>query len=180
MLYRTKSPPQQPYFISYPGLVIRSIFYPGSSVGSTITFGIIEDTSSNPTSNISFKRSACACVYYKTCLPGSPGFGSKFGQARTTAYRDPSTDTSQRSRRSEGGKNVIRLTLGLAIDRSFTPVAQQVHRTITLSLQESKARFSLAQSDIRETTAVLEGTFDLCRTGTCLTRYIVGGQKNEK
>ena len=42
----------------------RSIFFPGSSVGSTITFGIVEDTSSNPTSNISFKRSACACVLF--------------------------------------------------------------------------------------------------------------------
>ena len=49
---------------AYPGLGNRSIFYHGSSVGSTITFGIVEDTSSNPTSNIniSFKRNACACV----------------------------------------------------------------------------------------------------------------------
>ena len=44
------------------GWVIARYFYPGSSVGSTITFGIVEDTSSNPTSNISFKRNACECV----------------------------------------------------------------------------------------------------------------------
>ena len=49
-------------YMAYPGLGNRSIFHPGGSVGSTITFGIVEDTSSNPTSNISFKRSACACV----------------------------------------------------------------------------------------------------------------------
>ena len=36
------------------GWVNESVFYPGSSVGSTITFGIVEDTSSNPTSNVSF------------------------------------------------------------------------------------------------------------------------------
>ena len=50
------------FYKAYPGLGKRSIFYPGSSAGSTITFGIVEDTSSNPTSNISFKRNACACV----------------------------------------------------------------------------------------------------------------------
>ena len=47
---------------AYRGLGKRLIFYPGSSAGRTITFGIVEDTSSNPTSNISFRRSACACV----------------------------------------------------------------------------------------------------------------------
>ena len=31
-------------------------------LGRSITFSIVEDTSSNPTSNIPFKRSACACV----------------------------------------------------------------------------------------------------------------------
>ena len=51
---------------AYPGLGNRSIFYPGSSKGSTITFGIVEDPSSNPTSKISIKENACACVlYYK-------------------------------------------------------------------------------------------------------------------
>ena len=31
-----------------PGVGNRSIFYPDSSVGSTFTFDIVEDTSSNP------------------------------------------------------------------------------------------------------------------------------------
>ena len=47
---------------AYPGLGNRSIFYLGSSVGKTITFDIVEDTSSNPASNTSFKKNACACV----------------------------------------------------------------------------------------------------------------------
>ena len=43
---------------AYPGLGNRSIFDPGSSVGSTITFGIVEDTSSNPTSNNFFSKNS--------------------------------------------------------------------------------------------------------------------------
>ena len=63
--YIPKIPPFQrggECYKAYPGLGNRSILYPGSSVGITITFGIVEDTSSNPTSNISFRRNACACV----------------------------------------------------------------------------------------------------------------------
>ena len=59
---------------AYSGLGNRSIFYPGSSVGNTITFGIVEDTSSNPSSNISFKTK-CLCVPPTISIfPGSPGF----------------------------------------------------------------------------------------------------------
>ena len=39
---------------AYPRPGNRSIFYPGSSVGNTITFVIVEDTSSNPTSVLGF------------------------------------------------------------------------------------------------------------------------------
>ena len=56
------------FYKVYPGLGNRSIFYPGSSAGSTITFGIVEDASSNPTPNISFKRSACASYYKHVSL----------------------------------------------------------------------------------------------------------------
>ena len=50
-------------FYGYPGLRDCAISYPGSSAGSTITFGIVEDTSSNPTSNIFFEETRAS--YYK-------------------------------------------------------------------------------------------------------------------
>ena len=110
---------------AYPGLGNRSIFYPGSSVGSTITFSIVEDTSSNPTSNISFQRRiAWACVLLQTCLPGCPGFGSKYWVGTYDRIRRPVNRYVPKIPPFQGGENVIRLTLGWVIDRSFTPVAQ--------------------------------------------------------
>ena len=89
-------------FKAYLGLSNRSTFYPGSSVGSTFTSGIVEDTCFNPISRSSFFFNAYACVLLLTCLPGSKGLGAKLEQTRTNVYGDPSTDTSQRSRRSKG------------------------------------------------------------------------------
>ena len=94
---------------AYPGLGNRSIFYPGSSVGSTITFGIVEDTSSDPTSNISFQRIACACVLLQTCLPGSPGFGSKFWVSTYDRIRRPVNRYVPKIPPFQGGENVVRL-----------------------------------------------------------------------
>ena len=37
----------------YPGLGNRSIVYPCSSAGTTLTFGVVEDTGSNLTSDVS-------------------------------------------------------------------------------------------------------------------------------
>ena len=74
----------------YPGLGNRSIFYPGSSVGSTITFGVIEDTSSNPTSNISFKKKCLRVSYYKHIYLGPQDLDRSLGR-----HVRPYTETRQ-------------------------------------------------------------------------------------
>ena len=65
------------------GLGKRSIFYPGSSAGSTFKFGIVEDTRTRVRvplrTFLSKEMLARASYVLHTCLPGSPGFGSKFG-----------------------------------------------------------------------------------------------------
>ena len=82
---------------AYPGLGNRSIFYPDSSVGSTITFGIVEDTSSR--------------IWIEVWV-------GTYDRIRRPVNRYVPKIPFQ------GGENVIRLTLGWVIDRSFTPVAQ--------------------------------------------------------
>ena len=100
----------------YPGLGNRSMFYPSSSY--TFTFDAVEDTGSNPASNVSLEETlARSGSPLKTYLPGSPGNETKrVGQAhRRIRFRRP-----RRSRRSEGGKSFIRIALGWVIDRFFT------------------------------------------------------------
>ena len=124
---RTHDGPKTPHtplclcYKAYPGLGNRSIFYPGSSVGSTITFGIVEDTSSDPTSNISFQRVACACVLLQTCLPGSPGFGSKFWVSTYDRIRRPDNRYVPKIPPFHGGENVTKAYPGLGNRSIFYP-----------------------------------------------------------
>ena len=94
-----------------------SILYPGSSVGNTSTFDVVEDTSSNLTSNVCLHKKACACVPTKKRLPGFRGIVTKLGEHVRLYTEIHLLTKSQRTRRSEGGRSDIRLTLGWAIDR---------------------------------------------------------------
>ena len=109
---------------AYPGLGNRSIFYPGSSVGNTITFGIVEDTSSTPTSNISFKRNARAYVIYHKHVSLSPQVLDRSSGSTYDLIRRPANRYVPKIPPFQGGENVKRFTLGWVIDRYFTPVAQ--------------------------------------------------------
>ena len=97
---------------AYPGLGNRSIFDPGSSVGSTITFGIVEDTSSNPTSNISFKRNACPCVLLISMSPWVSRIWIEVWVGTYDRIRRPVSRYVPKIPPFQGGENVIRLTLG--------------------------------------------------------------------
>ena len=68
-----------------PGLGNWSIFYPYSSVGTTITFDVIENTGSNLTSNVSCIETL-ARASTKTYLPGSSGIETKRVGRRTAVY----------------------------------------------------------------------------------------------
>ena len=97
----------------------RSIFYPSSSAGNTITFNVVEDTGWNLTSNVSFIK-MLARASLKTYLPGSPGIENEAGRSAygRTRYRRPKYPAVQR------GGGVRRITLGWVLDPSFTPIAQ--------------------------------------------------------
>ena len=78
------------WYKAYPGLGNRSIFFSGSSVGSTITFGIVEDRSSNPTSNISLKEILARASYCKHVSLGLQDLDRSLGR-----HVRPYTETSQ-------------------------------------------------------------------------------------
>ena len=99
----------------------RSIYYHDSSVRCTITFGtvtfgILEDTSSNLASNIYFWK----CVFYSTCLPGSQHLDLSLGR-HVPLY----TETRQMIRPKDaavpGGGGVLRLTMSWEIEKIFHP-----------------------------------------------------------
>ena len=75
--------------MNYVGLgSIRSVFHPYSSVGNTSTFGIVEETGSNLTSNVSFMETLRVSTTKN--LPGSPGIDPKRVGQRTAAHpKDP-------------------------------------------------------------------------------------------
>ena len=76
--------------LTLAGLGNRSIFYPGSSVGSAITFGIVEDTSANPTSNISFKELLARASYCQHVSLGPQDLDRSLGR-----HVRPYTETRQ-------------------------------------------------------------------------------------
>ena len=84
----------------YPGLGNRSVFHPYSSVGNTFfTFDVVENTDSNPTSNVSFEETL-ARASLKTHLPGSSVIETKRVGQRTVVY---GTDTPTISPFGGGG-----------------------------------------------------------------------------
>ena len=105
----------------YPGLGNGSISYRRSSVGNTPTFDVVEDTGSNPTSDVFFSKRLRVRPKKRVSL--GPQVLERGGYVHVLPYAD-GIATSQISRRSEGERNVKRTTLGCVIERCFTPTAQ--------------------------------------------------------
>ena len=116
-----------PYcYKAYPGLGNRSIFYPGSSAGSTITFGVDGRTRVRiPLRTFLLEEMLARASYYKHVSLG-PQDLDEVWVGTYDRIRRPVNRYVPKIPPFQGGENVIRLTLGWVIDRSFTPVAQKV------------------------------------------------------
>ena len=128
-------------YTAYPGAGNRLIFYPGSSAGSTVTFGIVKKTSSNPTSNIYFKRNACVCaLLLKNVFLGPQDLDRGFGR-----HVRPYTETRQPIRPKDPAvprKNVIpgKAYPGLGNRSIFYP-GSSVGSIVTFGVVGSTASF---------------------------------------
>ena len=82
---------------------------------NALTFGIVEDTSSNPTSNISFQRIACAwhCLLLQTMSPWVPRIWIEVWVGTYDRIRRPVNRYVPKIPPFQGGENVIRLYPGL-------------------------------------------------------------------
>ena len=125
---------QDKCYKAYPGLGNRWIFYLGSSVGSTITFGVVGRTRVRiPLRTFLLKEMLARASYYKHVSLGPQDLDRSLGRhvpGTTAVYGDPSTDTSQRSRRSKGGK-CCKAYPGLGNRSIFYP-GSSVGSTITI------------------------------------------------
>ena len=135
-MHRLKRSRTSPCYKAYPKLGNRSIFYPGTSAGSTITFGIVEDTSSNPTSNISFKRNACPCVLLISMSPWVSRIWIEVWVGTYDRIRRPVSRYVPKIPPFQGGENVIRLTLDWVRTRSIFYPGSSVCSTITFGIVE--------------------------------------------
>ena len=114
-----------PYcYKAYPGLGNRSIFYPGSSAGSTITFGVDGRTRVRiPLRTFLLEEMLARASYYKHVSLGPQDLDRSLGR-HVRPYTETRLPIRPKDPAVPRGGDVIRLTLGWVIDRSFTPVAQ--------------------------------------------------------
>ena len=116
---------------AYPGLGNRSIFYPGSSVGSTVTFGVDGRTRVQIPLRTFFSKNCLRARLITNMSPWVPRFWIEVWVGTYDRIRRPVNRYVPKIPPFQGGENVIRLYPGLGNRSIFYP-GSSVGSTITV------------------------------------------------